>query len=103
MRYAILIQSILAAGGVRADEAAIDFNRDIRPILSENCFTCHGQDGSKRKADLRLDVRELAIKNGAIVPKNAVASEMIKRIHAADAAERMPPPKSNRPCRRSRR
>ena len=77
MRSAILLLPILITGAVRADDTSIDFNRDIRPILSENCFTCHGQDGSKRKADLRLDVREVAIKNGAIVPKNAAASEMI--------------------------
>src|SRR5437773_232872 len=61
-----------------------------------NCFTCHGQDGSKRKADLRLDVREVAVKAGAIVPKNDVASELVKRINAADPTVIMPPPKSNR-------
>src|SRR3954465_13202786 len=91
MRSAILLLPILITGAVRADEKSIDFNRDIRPILSENCFTCHGQDGSKRKADLRLDVRDVAIKSGAIVPKNAVASEMIKRIRSAEATEVMPP------------
>ena len=49
----------------------LDFNRDIRPILSENCFYCHGQDANKRQADLRLDMRDAAIEAGAIVPKDA--------------------------------
>ncbi len=81
---------------VPAVEPAIDFNRDIRPILSENCFYCHGQDGNKRKADLRLDVREEAIKALALVPKDAGKSSMIQRIHSSEAGEVMPPPKSNR-------
>jgi hypothetical protein len=46
----------------------IEFNQDIRPILAENCFYCHGQDPNKRKADLRLDVREAAVEFGAFVP-----------------------------------
>ena len=81
---------------VPAVEPAIDFNRDIRPILSENCFYCHGQDGNKRKADLRLDVREEAIKALALVPKDAGKSSMIQRILSTEAGEVMPPPKSNR-------
>jgi Protein of unknown function (DUF1553)/Protein of unknown function (DUF1549)/Planctomycete cytochrome C len=75
---------------------ALDFNRDIRPILSENCFYCHGQDGSKRQADLRLDVRAAAIEAGAIVPKSPGSSELIERIHSTDPQALMPPPKSNR-------
>ena len=54
-----------------APAPALDFNRDIRPILSENCFYCHGQDANKRQAELRLDVRDVAIEAGAIVPKDA--------------------------------
>lgn len=73
----------------------IDFNRDIRPILSENCFYCHGQDGNKREADLRLDVRTAAIEAKAIVPGDAKASSLIERIHATDDSQ-MPPAKSNR-------
>lgn len=73
----------------------IDFNRDIRPILSENCFYCHGQDGNKREADLRLDVRAAAIEAKAIVPGDAKASSLIERIHATDDSQ-MPPAKSNR-------
>ena len=78
-----------------ADES-VDFNRDIRPILAENCFYCHGQDANKRQADLRLDIRELAIQSRAFVPGNAVDSSLISRIHSTDADEQMPPPNSNR-------
>ena len=74
----------------------LHYNHDIRPILSENCFYCHGQDANKRQADLRLDVREEAVQTGAIVPKDAAASTVIQRIHDTDPDSQMPPPKSNR-------
>ena len=74
----------------------LDFNRDIRPILSENCFYCHGQDGNKREADLRLDDREAAIQSAAIVPGDPGASVLLERIHSTDIDVLMPPPNSNR-------
>lgn len=74
----------------------LDFNRDIRPILSENCFYCHGQDANKRLADLRLDDRDAAIAAGAIVPNDAAGSLLIQRIHSENPDEQMPPVKSNR-------
>jgi cytochrome c553 len=74
----------------------IDFNRDIRPILSENCFYCHGQDGNKRQADLRLDDRQAAIDGLAIVPGDLANSQLIARIESTDPDALMPPPKSNR-------
>jgi len=82
----------------RAADAAgpLDFNRDIRPILSENCFYCHGQDAAKRQADLRLDVREAALEARAIVPGEPGASTLLERIHSTDPDVRMPPPTSNR-------
>ena len=92
---AALMLSLAIAATARAD-APIEFNRDIRPILSENCLYCHGQDGNKRKADLRLDVRDVAIETGAIVPGNAGASVLLERIHSTDAEVLMPPPTSNR-------
>jgi len=76
--------------------ARLDFNRDIRPILSENCFYCHGQDGQKREADLRLDDRAAALEAGAIVPGDPGASTMLERIHSTDPDVQMPPPNSNR-------
>jgi len=79
-----------------AGDSPIDFNRDIRPILSENCFYCHGQDAQKRKADLRLDVREAAVGAEAIVPGNVGASVLLERIHSTDVDVLMPPPDSNR-------
>jgi hypothetical protein len=74
----------------------VEFNRDIRPILAENCFYCHGQDGNKRESDLRLDVREAAVSAGAIVPGEVGASTLLERIHSTDPDVIMPPPESNR-------
>ena len=76
------------------------FNRDIRPILSENCFFCHGQDPKHREADLRLDQRSEAIKDNdgvfAIVPGHPEKSEILKRMVSHDPDDQMPPPESNR-------
>ncbi|HXG09872.1 MAG TPA: DUF1553 domain-containing protein [Gemmataceae bacterium] len=78
--------------------ATVEFNRDIRPILSDACFQCHGPDRAKRKADLRLDTAEgaFADRGGyhAIVPGKPDESELFRRITAADETERMPPPRS---------
>jgi len=74
----------------------IRFNRDIRPILSDTCFACHGPDKHGRQADLRLDVREEAIELGAIEPGNANASAIIARILSNDPSEVMPPPKTGK-------
>jgi hypothetical protein len=74
--------------------AKLSYNREIRPILVENCFACHGPDSASRKAGLRLDQRELAVKAGAIVPGKPAESEMVQRIFAEKLSERMPPHKS---------
>jgi hypothetical protein len=73
-----------------------EYNRDVRPILVENCFLCHGPDSASRKARLRLDQRDWAIKKGAIVPGHPEQSELIARICAKDASERMPPRKTQK-------
>ena len=75
--------------------AAVDFDRDIRPILSDKCFACHGPDEKERKAKLRLDRKEDAfkpVKSGAfaIVPGQPEKSELIARITTEDADDRMP-------------
>ncbi len=74
----------------------VSFNREVRPILSENCFYCHGQDGNKRKKELRLDDRAAALEKKAFVPGDAAASELVKRILTTDPDEQMPPPDSHR-------
>lgn len=74
----------------------LQFNRDVRPILSENCFQCHGPDEGARKADLRLDVRGDAIDAGAIVPGNAEESAVWRRVSSNDPEEQMPPPASKK-------
>jgi mono/diheme cytochrome c family protein len=83
-----------------AAEAPIDFNREIRPILSDNCFSCHGFDAKKRKADLRLDTPEgaYAVKDGvaAIQPGDPKASALLQRALSKDPDEVMPPPDSHK-------
>lgn len=83
------------AGSSSADES-VQFNRDIRPILSDNCFLCHGPDKNRREADLRLDVRSEAVDHGAIVPGKPEESEAVARIYSTDADVLMPPPDSNK-------
>jgi hypothetical protein len=90
------ILACLRTGNARAESVAVDFNRDIRPIISKNCFACHGQDGAHRATKLRLDRRDSALKEQksgatAIVPGRTTQSELIRRITARDEAERMPP------------
>lgn len=78
-----------------AANGEIDFQRQVRPILSDNCFLCHGPDKGTRMVDLRLDIKEGAFgerKNGrAVVPGKPDESLLIKRIYSNDAAFRMPP------------
>ncbi len=89
----------LAVGLARPGAVEIDFNRDIRPVLSGNCFQCHGPDAAKRKAGLRLDTRKGAIeaRDGvrAIDPARLAKSELLARITATDPDTRMPPPEAN--------
>jgi hypothetical protein len=74
----------------------IQFNRDIRPILSENCFVCHGHDKNNRKAKLRLDDREVALEREAIVPGKPEQSKLVEHIFSTDPDEIMPPPKTHK-------
>jgi len=90
----------LAATAAHAAEP-LRYNRDIRPILSENCFACHGPDGKQRKSGLRLDLREDALKEAksgdvAIVPGAVSQSALWTRINSTDEDEVMPPPKSHK-------
>ena len=89
--------TLLAAGLASLTAAEpVEFNRDIRPILSDNCFACHGHDASHRKAKLRLDVREDALAKEAFVPGKPEASELVKRLFQTDPDEVMPPPDSHK-------
>ena len=94
--------SLLLAGTLLLQGAAeqIDFNRDIHPILSENCFACHGPDKDQRDSGLRLDSSAGAyakLKNGqAIIPHNPSASIAVQRIKSSDPGQRMPPPVANK-------
>ena len=91
-----LLSCALFAPAAHSAEGVPTYNRDIRPILAENCFACHGQDKSARKADLRLDVREDAIKAGVLVPGKPEKSPLVERIFSTNDREIMPPPKSHK-------
>ncbi|MGA3204848.1 MAG: DUF1549 domain-containing protein, partial [Bryobacteraceae bacterium] len=84
MKTAILLLTV--AGLALAADKPVDFDRDVRPILSDSCFACHGPDDKRRMANLRLDIEEGVVK--------VANSRLLERIAAADPAARMPPPKS---------
>ncbi len=90
-------QSVVESAAV---PETVEFNRDVRPILSDNCFRCHGPDRNKREADLRLDT-EIGLlgdgdKPGAVVARHPEQSELFRRITSGEDYERMPPPDSNK-------
>lgn len=93
--------TLMAALSVRAESPADrpkpGFNRDIRPLLSDRCFACHGPDKTSRKADLRLDRRDEAIRAGVLDPANFSESEILARIASDDPDEMMPPPAFKKP------
>lgn len=82
-------------------EDRVDFNQDVRPILADRCYACHGPDGHSREADLRLDRQDSAVKTheqaAAIVPGKPELSELVRRINSGDDDEIMPPPNLNKP------
>ncbi|MCB1210070.1 MAG: DUF1549 domain-containing protein, partial [Verrucomicrobiales bacterium] len=73
----------------------MSYNFEVRPILAENCFACHGPDEKHREGKLRLDVREAALEKQAFVPGDAASSELVKRLFTTDEDEVMPPKQSN--------
>ena len=99
LRVPFILSVALTAAAAAAEP--VSFSRDVLPILSDNCFACHGHDEGKRKADLRLDTREgaTAVHDGvaALVPGKPDASELLTRIVTTDADDLMPPPKSHKP------
>ena len=96
----LLTGSLVAVSASAAEHSParkpVSYSRDIRPLLANACYACHGPDGGKRQADLRLDVREVAVK-AVIVPGSAAKSPLIDRVSSTDPDEMMPPPNSKRP------
>jgi len=94
----ICLAAALPGGFLRS--APVDFNRDVQPILSENCYQCHGPDKAKRKADLRLDIEEEAKakrdETTAIVSGHSESSEVYRRLVTPEADDLMPPPESKK-------
>jgi cytochrome c553 len=94
LSHLLWLPLFLTCAGVAAAAGKLQFNRDIRPILSDKCFHCHGPDSKNQKADLRLDERAAAIKDGHITPGKPDKSLVLERILSDDPEEVMPPPKS---------
>jgi mono/diheme cytochrome c family protein len=98
--FALLLTPPAPADGpsrAPAPAGKVDYNRDVRPILSDACFACHGPDAKKRKGGLRLDVRDKSKEDGKLlVPGKPDQSELFRRITSDDAKKRMPPAKSGK-------
>lgn len=105
MRFALTALLSLAyfvASATSVSAQKVDFNRDVRPIISNHCLACHGPDDAKRQAGLRLDDSDVATKilesgHAAIVAGNASASELVARITSDDESLLMPPPEFSKP------
>ena len=89
--YVTVLAALWLSSTISSAADKITFNRDVRPILSDKCFFCHGPDSAKREAELRLDVRDVAVASGAIVPDRPDESEMLRRILSHDPDVQMPP------------
>ncbi len=85
---------LVTLSSAHAGAPRLEYNRDIRPILAENCFPCHGPDSAARKANMRLDLRDEAIKAEAIVPGDTDKSLLVERIFHEQPTKRMPPTKT---------
>jgi Protein of unknown function (DUF1549)/Planctomycete cytochrome C len=95
--HPLLLSFVLSGAAVQG--APLEFNRDIRPILSDKCFGCHGPDSGHRKAGLRLDQRDAALKPAKsgdipLTPGNPAASQLLARVLSSDKDEVMPPPEA---------
>ena len=96
-QIAAALGGVLFAAALAAPAAEpISYNRDVRPILSDSCFHCHGPDQKTRKGKFRLDVREDAVAKGAIVPGQPAESEIIKRIFTRNPDDLMPPAEAHK-------
>jgi hypothetical protein len=92
---AVFVFSVfLQAGAGHAQDLSVDFNRDIRPLLSENCFACHGPDEAHRATEMRLDQADSI--SEFLQAGDAEESELYRRVVSADESHRMPPPESNK-------
>src|SRR6187401_2683393 len=99
--HSISILASLVSVGVVAAAEPVRFNRDVRPIMSDTCFHCHGPDKNARKGGLRLDIREEALKPAKsgelpIVPGKPEESEIIKRLFTEDKDDLMPPEEAHK-------
>lgn len=98
---AVVCHAVLVRQAINAAEYEINFNRDVRPILSDKCFQCHGPDEAARKAELRLDDESTvkSARDGIVIvsPGDPTRSELIRRITSDDESEVMPPPESKKP------
>src|SRR5882724_7498904 len=99
MKSSLNAMLCLSALARAATPAKLEYNRDVRPILSDKCFRCHGPDSQARKAELRLDQRDSAVAahdgGKPIIPGQPEKSELVERIETSDPDDHMPPRKSN--------
>jgi hypothetical protein len=91
-----LLFAVLASCGLTTAADDVQFNRDIRPILSENCFACHGPDAKQRQAELRLDLRDDATDHVVATTGGPDESELVQRVFSSDPEQVMPPPDSHK-------